>query len=372
MVNTKVLTIGLASLLLISCSNNFERSISQSIQDNEKATNHYEWETSPNHPEFLFEKFRQDVSQNKNSAELCNALSSISNADLTLFENQINAEINKELIRDCKNSLTQKLNVYWQEQKEEMNKVYAVSARTSENYKFQTLFLRRDFSRGYYAVTGDVAKKELVLTFDDGPHASYTPSILNTLEEVDAKATFLTLGQNVRRYPNILQAIASDGHSIGSHSVRHYCLGGGSACLRNNGRSLSQNEVISEIRGGHQAVYDVLGWVDPIFRFPYGSSNRQLKAYLAQNSVAEFFWSIDTLDWKKQTNTQLLNNILKMIDSKQKGIILMHDIQRRTAEVLPTLLRQIYNRGYSLAVLQDLDDKSRHNSKLVIPRDPHP
>ncbi|MEN0058884.1 MAG: polysaccharide deacetylase family protein, partial [Bdellovibrio sp.] len=152
---------------------------------------------------------------------------------------------------------------------------------------------------------------------------------------------------------------------VGSHSVTHPCLGGSSSCRRANGRVYSYSQAVSEIQGGHQAVYDVLGWVDPFFRFPYGESSPELKNYLRQAQVAEFFWSIDSEDWKATSNRQLLDKVWAQLDARGRGVILFHDIQRRTAEIMPQFLSELYYKGYSVVQIQPADPEARYKSKIV-------
>ena len=58
----------------------------------------------------------------------------------------------------------------------------------------------------------------VALTFDDGPHATLTPKLLDVLKEKGVKATFFVLGQCVVANPAVLQRTASEGHEIGNHS----------------------------------------------------------------------------------------------------------------------------------------------------------
>jgi len=86
---------------------------------------------------------------------------------------------------------------------------------------------------------------------------------------------------------------------------------------------------------------------------------------LGTNSTAQFAWNIDSEDWRAQTNDEILKKTLAQIDELKRGIVLFHDIQRRTAEILPQFLRELYNRGYSVVLLQPADPSARYNSKLV-------
>ncbi len=332
-----------------------------------------EWDSSESNPEVLFSEWRKDTARSPEQTEklkedLCRELKALNGQSLSIFEGEIRDEANSTLLASCKQALLQQLDRYFAAERSTMAvPVNALNPQpTSNNFKFPVNVQKRDFSNGYFAVSGDVAKKEVVLTFDDGPSAEYTKTILQALKEVNAKAHFFELGKNVRVNAEITKLVAADGHMVGSHTVTHSCIGNLKECGHaNGGVQFSFDAATKEIIGGHQAVYDVLGWVDPMFRFPYGAASPELKKFLAQSATAEFFWSIDTEDWKAQTNENLLRNTLAQLDARGRGIILFHDIQRRTAEILPQFLSELYTRGYSIVQLQPADPTAKYNSKLV-------
>jgi peptidoglycan/xylan/chitin deacetylase (PgdA/CDA1 family) len=145
----------------------------------------------------------------------------------------------------------------------------------------------------------------------------------------------------------------------------------------NDGKILTYEEGVAEIQGGHQAIYDVLGWVDPFFRFPYGEASLELKDYLRKHSTGEFLWNVDSEDWKNKldngspnTPQTVVDNVIAQLKPRGRGIILFHDIQRRTAEALPLMLKRLKEEGYQPVLLQPKDLQSRFTSKIVGPRKP--
>src|SRR5210317_1766962 len=64
-------------------------------------------------------------------------------------------------------------------------------------------------------------KKEIYLTFDDGPVPDFTPWVLETLKKFDAKATFFCVGENIQKYPEIYERVLADQHSVGNHTFNH-------------------------------------------------------------------------------------------------------------------------------------------------------
>jgi len=61
----------------------------------------------------------------------------------------------------------------------------------------------------------------VAMTFDDGPHPTHTPRLLDMLRERGLKATFYLIGNRVVQYPQIARRIADEGHEIGNHSWSH-------------------------------------------------------------------------------------------------------------------------------------------------------
>ena len=360
-------------MALAGCGNPIEQQLQRSVVANKTAASLSEWESSPDHPELLFAQWREEVRQNPKSQsglqrQICDKLRSMDGLSLTIFEQAIKEENNQPLILDCKKDVLAQLERHYAAERSTLKvPVNALKTMDAGNtFQFPANVQKRDTSKGYYARAGDVGPKEVILSFDDGPNSDYTPSILRTLKEVNAKAHFFELGKNVRMHPEVTRMVAADGHAIGTHSISHKCLAPTPVCYRlTGGKLLSFDEAVAEIKGGHQSVYDVLGWVEPFFRFPYGEDSVPLRNFVAANSTAQFAWNIDSEDWRAQTNDEILKKTLAQVDELKRGIILFHDIQRRTAEILPQFLRELYNRGYSVVLLQPADPSARYNSKLV-------
>src|SRR5438045_4406561 len=61
----------------------------------------------------------------------------------------------------------------------------------------------------------------VALSFDDGPHATFTPEVLEILERHGAKATFFLIGERAGRHPELVERIRAAGHEIGNHCWRN-------------------------------------------------------------------------------------------------------------------------------------------------------
>lgn len=350
----------LATLAFVACTKSPRVQFEKSVRSNAEAANIAEWKNSAYNPAFLFQKIREDFEKNPELAqEVCEALFALSAQELTLFETEINRASNSNILKDCRHEVKENLESYWRQQASSL-------PEEKLNFTMPVKIQKRDLSKEYRAYTGDVGLKELILTFDDGPNGELTPRILDVLKSVEAKVMFFHLGSQVRLHASVVHREALEGHILGSHSGSHPCLAISPVCTKlTHGMPLAAETAKQEIRSGHQAIYDALGFVDPFFRFPYGESDATLRDFLTAHQVGQVYWNIDSEDWRIHTNQELLEKTLLQIDKVQRGIVLFHDIQRRSLEILPAFLRAIYDRGYSLVILQSQDENARQNSLLV-------
>jgi peptidoglycan/xylan/chitin deacetylase (PgdA/CDA1 family) len=179
---------------------------------------------------------------------------------------------------------------------------------------------------------------EVVLTFDDGPWPHNTPMVLDALAAQCVKATFFPVGKHATWHPDILKRVAEQAHTIGSHTWSHADLS-----------RLSVKDARDEIEKGISAVRVVLGApAAPFFRFPSLKHPPELLTYLGERSVGIFSTDMDSFDFKIRKPEQVINSVMAKLKKHGKGIVLMHDFQRVTAEALPELLNQLKAGGYKV------------------------
>ena len=208
--------------------------------------------------------------------------------------------------------------------------------------------------------------KEVVLTFDDGPWPLNTPSVLKTLAEECTTGIFFTIGKHATYYPEILKQVAAAGHTVGAHTWSH-------ATLTN--KKLTEQQRIEEIEKGFSAVKWALGGVSPapFFRFPALQHPPEMVTYLGSRNIAMFSCDLDSFDFKARNAQQVIDVTMKKLDKLGKGIILMHDFHKHTAEALPELLRKLKEGGYKVVqmkakapvqTLAQYDDEILKDAKL--------
>ena len=193
-------------------------------------------------------------------------------------------------------------------------------------------------------------KKLVALTFDDGPHKTLTPRLLSILKDNDVKATFYVLGSRVEREPLILKKALLEGHAIGSHSYSHQNLS-----------TLSEEQVISEIKRTQDVIEMATGQKPTTLRPPYGAYND----IVLRNADAPIaMWSVDTLDWKNR-NSQIVTQTVKE-NVKDGSIILMHDIHQTTVDSVQGIIDALKQEGYTFVTVDQMLEvrQGMENSKI--------
>ena len=181
---------------------------------------------------------------------------------------------------------------------------------------------------------------EVVLTFDDGPWPLNTPSVLKTLAEECTTGIFFPIGKHSTYYPEILKQVAAAGHTIGSHTWSHTAL---------TNKKLTEDQRKEEIEKGFSAVKWALGTSpSPFFRFPALQHPPEMVTYLGTRNIAMFSCDLNSFDFKARNAQQVIDVTMKKLDKLGKGIILMHDFHKHTAEALPELLHRLKAGGYKV------------------------
>jgi peptidoglycan-N-acetylglucosamine deacetylase len=189
-----------------------------------------------------------------------------------------------------------------------------------------------------------LADKEVVLTFDDGPWPGNTPAVLKALTDECTKAVFFPIGKHATYHPEILKQVAAAGHTVGAHTWSHANL---------NSKKMTDQLAKDEIEKGYSAVKLALGAApSPFFRFPELQHGPAAMAYLGSRNIAMFSCDLDSFDFRAKNADQIINTVMTKLDKQGKGIILMHDFQKHTAEALPALLRRLKAGGYKVVQMK--------------------
>ncbi len=190
-----------------------------------------------------------------------------------------------------------------------------------------------------YPQTLPLADREVVLTFDDGPIPGPTSRVLDTLACQGVRATFFVIGRNAVANAGLLRRIRAEGHTVACHTWSHpWTL-----------REMSDAAARRDIDAGFDAIAQVLGEPSaPFFRFPGFADTPALLAWLASRDIGVFGCDLWASDWSPMSPEQELELTLGRLEQARKGIILFHDVQARTAAMLPRFLAALAAGGYSV------------------------
>jgi len=186
-----------------------------------------------------------------------------------------------------------------------------------------------------------LADKEVVLTFDDGPMPGKTEKILATLDQFGVKAAFMMVGEMAAAHPAIAKKVLDDGNTIGSHTYRHPDLA-----------HMSFDMAMAEVVKGENAVSKAVGADVNFFRFPYLADTRSLRSAIAQRDMVVMDVDVDSKDYFSVKAASVLSRTMDELHRHGRGIILMHDIHQRTAAMLPSLLTRLEKEGYKVVTLR--------------------
>jgi peptidoglycan/xylan/chitin deacetylase (PgdA/CDA1 family) len=181
------------------------------------------------------------------------------------------------------------------------------------------------------------ADRCVALTFDDGPHQTLTPRLLEILAEENVHATFFLVGQRVAALPGIARAIHDGGHEIGNHSWSHARFS-----------QLSSPEIGRELAAADQAILAATGVRPAIIRIPYDDSSPRILA-MADRPV--IFWDIDTLDWQNRVTEDITQAAMR---ARPGSIILMHDIHATTLAAVRGVINGLEARGFIFVTVSEM------------------
>ena len=167
----------------------------------------------------------------------------------------------------------------------------------------------------------------------------YLPSILNTLQKYNVKATFFLDGSWVSKNPREAKEIMERGHEIGNHAYSHPDL-----------KQVSDYRVRSEITKTNNAIQKALGIKPKLFAPPSGSYDERAVQIAAREGMQTILWTLDTVDWRKPTPTQIKQRIIPHLSNG--SLILMHPTES-ASKALPDLIKSAKTKGFQIGTVSD-------------------
>jgi len=154
--------------------------------------------------------------------------------------------------------------------------------------------------------------EKIFLTFDDGPHPSATPIVLDVLKRHSVRATFFLTGKNISTSRNLVQQIEHEGHSIGIHAYNH-----------SRSLALSKERTKEEIQKTEQELAGLIKQKIRLFRPPFGAFSWNTIAAARELGYVLVMWSCLTGDFRNWSEDKIVAAAIRKI--KKGSILVFHD-----------------------------------------------
>lgn len=194
---------------------------------------------------------------------------------------------------------------------------------------------------------GSMGRRELALTFDDGPHPLTTPAVLEALASAGARATFFVSLPDAQAHPGLLRRMMEEGHEVAPHCLKHR-----HAWIRSPwGMAL---EPLRAARG----LESLSGRRVRLYRPPHGAYTLATLLGLRRAGLVGVHWSVEGRDWHARSTPE--STVRRVLARVVPGaVVVLHDAgagARNTVPALPELLRALRERGYRLVSVSELHE----------------
>jgi peptidoglycan/xylan/chitin deacetylase (PgdA/CDA1 family) len=188
---------------------------------------------------------------------------------------------------------------------------------------------------------GNTGRKEIALTFDDGPHPSFTPKLLDLLKQLNVHATFFMVGEKVDQAPYLLPRMLQEGHDIANHTYHHVNL-----------KKIPSELVDNEIRLANDAIRRASGQEPTFFRPPGGQYNADVIDDAEKLKMITVLWTDDPGDYASPGAEVIEDRLLKHV--RPGAVILLHDGMEQTYSILPDFVAKMRSEGYKFVTLTEM------------------
>ncbi|MEN3940747.1 polysaccharide deacetylase family protein [Prosthecobacter sp. SYSU 5D2] len=200
----------------------------------------------------------------------------------------------------------------------------------------------------------NITEKVVAMTFDDGPHPSLTPKLLDILKERNIKCTFFVIGKQVKMYPAIIKRMIAEGHEVANHTWTHASL-----------TSRSDAQIRSELQQSEDALVSVANYRPQLIRPPYGAINTRIKQLMfSEFGYSTIMWSVDPQDWRRPGVSVVTS---RLVNGAHPGaIMLAHDIHPPTIQAMPGMFDQLLAKGYQFVTVSQLLNMEKANMPVGV------
>lgn len=200
----------------------------------------------------------------------------------------------------------------------------------------------------------NITEKVVAMTFDDGPHPSLTPKLLDILKDRNIKCTFFVIGKQVKMYPAIMRRMIAEGHEVANHTWTHASL-----------TSRSDEQIRSELKQSEDALVEVANYRPQLIRPPYGAINTRIKQLMfSEFGYSTIMWSVDPQDWRRPGVSVVRS---RLVNGAHPGaIMLAHDIHPPTIEAMPGMFDELLAKGYQFVTVSQLLNMEKANMPVGV------
>ena len=200
----------------------------------------------------------------------------------------------------------------------------------------------------------NITQPVLAMTFDDGPHPSLTPKLLDILKERNIKCTFFVIGKNAKMYPKIIQRMIAEGHEVANHTWTHCSL-----------TSRSDAQIRSELQQSEDALVAAANYRPHLIRPPYGAINTRIKQFMfSEFGYSTIMWSVDPQDWRRPGVSVVTNRLVN--GARPGSIMLAHAIHPPTIQAMPSMFDQLLAKGYQFVTVSQLMNMEKANMPVGV------
>jgi peptidoglycan/xylan/chitin deacetylase (PgdA/CDA1 family) len=206
-----------------------------------------------------------------------------------------------------------------------------------------------------FVTAGVPRRREIALTFDDGP-SPYTEPILHTLLRTHTPATFFIVGQQLGPFGRVLKDEIRNGFEIGDHTENHKWL-----------PRLDARAQYGQINDAGLRIRQLGGAYPRLFRPPYGALSDGALKVLRSLRMLTVLWSVDPGDWRRPGTRSIISSVLARV--QPGSIVILHDgggYRDQTVAALPAIIDGLRRRHYTLVSMAQLlhDDPPPRHQRL--------
>jgi len=175
---------------------------------------------------------------------------------------------------------------------------------------------------------GPTSKRQIAITFNDGPNPEVTPALLKILKAHQISATFFLIGREALSHVDLAKQLVEEGHVVGNHTMNHV------KCSEE-----SERELFRQIQDAQDAIRFASGEEALWFRPPYGDFDEAQLHLPSQNGLSTVYWSLKIKDGDHDT----ADGIVKKVESSLApgAILSLHENSSKLMEAMEPILQAI-------------------------------